>query len=84
LPELQKKFLRVAAWDTVCPYLLDDDDGQKTESISRMNNSVRECRDAMLEEFLTMPNPTWRKVVLALRYGSYNLLADEIEIALRG
>jgi len=44
-----------------------------------MGDSVPEWRDAMLKEFLRMPNPTWRTVVYALRCGEYNMLADEIE-----
>jgi len=79
LPELQKKFRRVPAWESICPYLLDNDGGLKTEIIYRNNNSVQERRDAMLREFLRMSNPTWRTVVYALRCGDYNMLADEIE-----
>jgi len=79
LPELQKKFRRVPAWESICPHLLDDYDGQKIEKNYRMNSRVRERRDAMLKEFLRMPKPTWRTVVYALRCGGYNILADEIE-----
>ena len=82
--ELQKKFERVPNWWSVCPFLLDDDDGQKTEDIDRMNNGVSEKRDAMLRKFLRMPNPTWKKVLYALREGSYSYLADEIETNLQG
>jgi len=79
LPELQKKFIRVPAWESVCPHLLDDYDGQKIEKIYRMKGRDRERRDAMLREFLRMSIPTWNTVVYALRCGGYNILADEIE-----
>jgi len=42
-------------------------------------------RDEMLKRFLAMSNPTWEKVVDALRKsGNYDKLADNIEKDLRG
>jgi len=80
LPELQKRFRTVPAWESVCPILLDsDDENQKIQEIYGMGGSIPERRDAMLKEFLRMSNPTWRTVVYALRCGDYNVLADEIE-----
>jgi len=76
---LKKKFVRVPNWDSVCPYLLDDDDGTKTEEIDRDHHSILEKRVEMLRQFLQMSNPTWKKVLGALRSASYNNLADEIE-----
>ena len=77
---MKQKFERVADWESVCPYLLNDDDGQKTQQIRRSNGvDVEDKRTKMLWEFLLQPNPTWRDVVLALRAGRYNNLADEVE-----
>jgi len=76
---LKKKFERVPSWDAVCPFLLDDDDGTKTEEINRSYQTVPQKRDEMLRQFLKMSNPTWKKVADALRLGTYNNLADKIE-----
>ena len=77
---MKQKLQRVADWESVCPYLLNDDDGQKTQQIRRSNGvDVEDKRTKILWEFLQQPNPTWRDVVLALRAGRYNNLADEVE-----
>jgi len=76
---LKKKFVRVPHWDSVCPFLLDDDNGTKTEEINRDHHTISEKRAEMLNQFLQMSNPTWKKVLDALKSGSYNNLADEIE-----
>ena len=77
--DLKQKFERVTDWEYVCPYLLNDDDGHKTRQIIRGNGDLDGKRTKMLWEFLEQPNPTWRDVVLALRAGRYNHLADEVE-----
>jgi len=59
---LKKKFERVPNWDSVGPYLLDDDLGTKTEEINRSYQTVPEKRDEMLRRFLQMCNPTWKKL----------------------
>ena len=82
--DLELKFEKVADWESVCPYLLKDDDGQKTYQIRRSNIDLEGRRDKMLKEFLKQPNPTWRDVVQALRIARYNNLADEIEHGLQG
>jgi len=78
-PTLKKKFERVPAWWSVCPYLLDDDDGTITEEINGNHQTIAEKRDEMLTRFLQMSDPTWKKVVDALRLGNFSNLADEIE-----
>jgi len=78
-PVLKTKFERVPNWDTVCPFLLVDNDGTITEGIDRNNTTVPQKRAEMLRKFLQMSDPTWKKVLDALRAGSYNNLADEIE-----
>lgn len=84
-PELKKKFERVADWEGVCPYLINDDDGQMTKKIRRNRGDVDQKRDEMLETFLQeVSNPTWRHVLAALRDGKYPNLADEIEKELNG
>jgi len=70
-------------WQSVCPHLLDDKDSTKTKEISMMHGGVKEKRDEMLGSFLGMSNPTWEKVVNALRSGGYNNLADDIESELK-
>ena len=82
--DLKQKFERVANWESVCLYLLNDDDGVKTTQIRRGNGDLDGKRTKMLWEFLEQPNPTWRDVVLALRAGRYNNLADEVEHELQG
>ena len=83
-PELKRKFEQITDWEAVCPYLINDIDGQKTKKIKIDNADVDSRRTKMLEEFLEQPNPTWRDVVLALRAGRYNSSADQIEHELRG
>jgi len=78
-PVLKKKFERVPSWEDVCPFLLDDDDGTKTEEINRSYQTISQKRDEMLRQFLKMSNPTWKKVADALRLGTYSNLADKIE-----
>ena len=83
--ELKKKFERVADWEGVCPYLINDDDGQKTKQIRKNRSDIDEKRDEMLLTFLQqVTNPTWRHVLAALRDGKYTNLADEIEKELKG
>ena len=83
--DLKRKFERVADWEAVCPYLINDDTGQMTKQIRKSNGEIDEKRDEMLRSFLkSVPNPTWRLVVAALRDGKYTNLADEIEKELQG
>ena len=84
LLKLLPYFERVADWDKVCPYLLDDNDGQMTRKIEKNNKDVDGMRKEMLDEFLKKSNATWRNVVSAMRAGRYNSLADEIEKDLKG
>ena len=82
LTDLKQKFQKAADWESVYPYLLNDDDGQKTQQIRRGNGvDVDDKRTKMLWEFYSNPIqlPTWRDIVLALRAGRYNNLADELE-----
>jgi len=73
-------FRSVPKWHSVCPFLLDDKDGSKTEEISMKPGDVEMQRNEMLRRFLTMSNPTWEKVLAALRKsGNYDKLADNIE-----
>ena len=81
---MEQKFTKFVDWESVCPYLLHDDDGQKTYRIRRSNVNLEGRLNDMLKEFLNRPNPTWRDVVQALRAARYNNLADEIECGLQG
>ena len=65
--ELKKKFERVAKWESVCHYLLNDTTGQKTYEIQRGQGEVSDKRESMLLKFLADSNPTWRRVIGALR-----------------
>ena len=76
--DLKERFKGVADWDSVCPYLLDDADGQVTREIEKNHNNIDDRRTEMLEEFLKGPNPTWRDVVNALKKGGYINLANKI------
>ena len=82
--QLKKKFEKVADWESICPFLINDDNGQRTKEIRRNGRDVEERRDEMLMVFLKESNPTWKKVIEALRAGRYNNLADEIEGELLG
>ena len=84
LLQLLPYFERVADWDKVCPYLLDDNDGQMTRKIEKNNKDIDGMRKEMLDEFLKKSNPTWRDVVNAMKAGRYNNLAEEIEKDLKG
>ena len=76
--ELKKKFEKVADWESVCPYLLNDDDGQTTQDIKRNGGRIE-----MIQRFLRESNPTWKRVIEALRNGNYHNLADVIEKELK-
>jgi len=82
-PELVMRFKSAPRWQSVCPYLLDDKYGSKTEEISMKYGGVEVQCNEMLRRFLEMSNPTWKKVVDALRSGGYNNLADNIEKELK-
>lgn len=78
--ELKKIFDdEVADWESVCPYLLNDENGQKTKEIRKNGTTVMQRRDEMLREFLKQSRPTWKRVINALRDGRYDRVADEIE-----
>ena len=81
---MARKFKEVADWETICPYLIDDDTGQRTREIAKNHMDVAGRRDEMLRQFLMKSNATWRDVVEALRAGRYDNLADEIEEELQG
>ena len=81
--ELKKIFDdQVDNWESVCPYLINDEDGQQTREIRKNGTTVMERRDEMLTVFLKQSNPTWQKVINSLREGRYNKVADDIEKAL--
>jgi len=46
-PVLKKKFEGVS-WETVCPFLLNDDDGTKTKEIDKNHRDVSQKCDEML------------------------------------
>ena len=73
---------KVGDWKSVCPYLINDEDGQKTREIRKNGTNVEERRDEMLTVFLKQSTPTWQKVIDALREGKYNSVADDIKEAL--
>ena len=81
---MQEKFSGVADWESICPYLINDYTGQKTEAIRRNNKDVEGRRADMLREFLKGSDPTWEKVIEALRAGMYSNLAHSIEKELQG
>jgi len=78
-PVLMKKFEKVSHWKSVCPFLLDDDNGTITEDIYKNHPTIFDQRAEMLRRFLQMSNPTWKKVLDALKLGYYSDVADEIE-----
>ena len=82
--ELKEKFEGVADWDRVCPFLINDDDGQKTKQIKKKQKYVADRHTEIIKDFLRQPHPTWRDVVEALRAIKYTSLADEIEHDLQG
>ena len=49
-----------------------------------MDGGVKEKCNEMLRRFLRMSNPTWKKIVDALRLEDYNGLADDIVSELQG
>jgi len=85
-PKLVTWLKRVPQWQFACPHLLDDKDGTKTEEISMMDGGVKEKCNEMLSpgRFLRMSNPTWKKIVDALRLEDCNGMADDIESELQG
>ena len=83
--DVMKRFVRVADWESVCPYLLNDNDGEMTRLIKMNHDDIERRRAEMLERFFNnVPNPTWRHVLAALRQGNYEELANEIEDELQG
>ena len=77
LKELLLIFDRVADWERVCPFLIDDDTGQKTKQIKNNPGDIDAKRLEMLHEFLERSNASWEDVVDALKLGTYSNLADE-------
>ena len=63
-------------------YLLQDDDGYKSEMIERENQFlVAECRAALIREFLKSGDVSWENVLRALKRADYVNLAEEIKLA---
>ena len=83
LTDLLLKFKKVAEWNKVCPFLLEDDNGHKTREIEKNHKYVDDMRQEMLQQFLNKANPTWGDVVSALRLANYENLAREIEDELK-
>ena len=81
---MKDKFKEVADWESICPYLINDDTGQRTKMIKKGCMDVEGRRDDMLTAFLNESNPTWEKIIAALRAGRYNNLANSIEKELQG
>ena len=82
--DLMQKFKCVVDWESVCPFLINDVDGQKTKQIKKQNDSVDDRHAEMLQEFLRQPHATWRDVVEALKAGKQRTLAAEIEHDIQG
>jgi len=79
-PVLIKKLNKVADWNKLAAFLLDDTDGSKTESIAKSNHyQVPDCCAAMIREYLRSGDVSWQKVLEALRDAEYTNPADEIE-----
>jgi len=74
-----KKFKGVCYWKSVCAFLLDDDNGTISEEIHKNQPTIFDQCAEMLRQVLQMPNPTWKKVLDALRLRSFNELADKLE-----
>jgi len=73
-------FERVADWQTLAAFLLNDDDGSKTHQIERSNHyDVGDCRAAMIREYLRYGNVSWEVVLECLRNAGYKNLATDIE-----
>lgn len=73
---------KVADWKTLAAYLLQDDDGSKSEAIERENQfMVAECRAAMIREYLQSCNVSWESLLRALKRADYVNLAEEIKLA---
>jgi len=71
---------RVADWKAVAVYLLNDEYGNKTVEIERSNHyDVTRCRSAMIKEYLTSDDVSWKSVIEALRNAGYRNLAADIE-----
>ena len=85
--QLCEDFDRVANWEAVCPYLLDDKDGQKTKSIRKSGGDTDEKRSLMIEQFLKKmvsadiadEKAIYSTVLDALRDGKYSNLAEELK-----
>ena len=77
---MQTYFKRIADWEDICPYLINDKDGQRTKQIRKDHDDAAGRCCEMLREFLRdIRNPTWKLVLQALRKGNYKNLAYEIE-----
>ncbi len=76
----------VADWESVCPYLIDDNSGQITQMIRKNHRfDVKGARNEMLQIYLTQDKNKHKNktevaqdIVNALRAARYNSLADKI------
>ena len=83
-PDLMKLLGKVAEWNILAAFLLDDSDGSKTKSIAMSNQyDVASCRADMIREYLKSGNVSWQKVLEALRDAGYTNLANDIEESLQ-
>lgn len=77
---LIKLFEEVAQWDKVCPHLLNDRNGEKTQGIQLNNQNLDQKRSEMLRTYIREATPpTWNDIINALDKGSYRNLARKIK-----
>ena len=76
-------FEKVSDWKTLAAFLLNDDDGSKTEQIEKSNHyDVGDCKGAMIREYLKSGNVSWETVLACLRNAGYRNLAIDIKAKL--
>ncbi len=83
--EFSEALETVAEWQRVCPYLIKDNSGQITKAIKTEYITVRECRDHMLQIYLTQADNKYKTktevakdIAEALQAGGYNNLASNM------
>jgi len=79
-PVLLKWFEKISNWKLFGAFLLDDNDGSKTEDIEKScNHDVGECRDKMIKRYLKSGDVSWDKVLTSLRNADYTNVANNLE-----
>ena len=77
--ELIEQLDGVVSWKEVAAFLLSDKDGTKVDTIARNNHHIiKDCRNAMVHEYLKSGEVSWNIVLEALTKAGEKATVDKI------